>query len=118
MLKISLIAAAALCAAVSAPAFAQVQVQVQAQDADVLQRHVSYADLDLSSPAGIATFNQRIEAAVVRVCPGPDGVDLKAWRKTQTCRSNARLEIEPVRQALLASAQAQKAGKSVVLAAK
>jgi UrcA family protein len=114
MLKISLIAAAALCAAVSAPAFAQ----VQAQDADVLQRHVSYADLDLSSPAGIATFNQRIEAAVVRVCPGPDGVDLKAWRKTQTCRSNARLEIEPVRQALLASAQAQKAGKSVVLAAK
>jgi len=112
MLKISLIAAAALCAVASAPTFAQ------AQDADVLQHHVSYADLDLSTAAGVATFNQRIDQAVVQVCPGSNEHDLHALRLTQTCRETARKQIEPVRDALVASAQARKAVKSVVLAAK
>jgi len=112
MLKSFLIFATALCAAASAPAF------VQAQDADIVQRHVSYADLDLSSPAGVVTFNQRVEAAVIDVCPSPQAYDLHAWRFTQKCRDDARNQIEPVREALLAAAQANKAVKSVVLAAK
>jgi UrcA family protein len=110
MLKISLIAAAALCAA-GAPAFAQ------ELDADIVQRTVSYADLDLSSPAGVAAFDQRIDAAVTQVCGRVEGYDLTARRKMENCQRDARSKIEATRNALVASAQ-NKAGKSVVLAAK
>jgi UrcA family protein len=110
MLKISLIAAAALCAA-AVPALAQ------ELDADIVQRAVSYADLDLSSQAGVAAFDQRIEKAVTQVCGSVDGYDLHAQRRMETCRNDARSKIEVTRNALVASAQSQKT-KSVVLAAK
>jgi UrcA family protein len=110
MFKISLIAAAALLAA--APAFAQ------EADADVLQRTVSYADLDLSSPAGVATFDRRIDAAVTQVCGHLDRYDLAARKAIQDCRRDARSKIEATRNALVASAKDQKAAKSVVLASK
>lgn len=111
MLKLSLIAAAAFCAA-AAPALAQDAV------ADVDQRTVSYADLDLSSTAGIAQLDRRIEKAVIQVCGHADLHDMDAWKAMDHCRDDARSKIEPMRNALLASAQAQKANQSVALAAK
>jgi UrcA family protein len=110
MLKMSLIAAA-LCAA-AAPALAQ------ELDADILQRTVSYADLDLSSPAGVAAFDRRIDTAVTEVCGHLDHYDLKAQRAILNCRHDARSKIEVTRNALVTSAQAQKGAKAVVLAAK
>jgi len=110
MLKISLIAAAAIIAA-AAPAFAQEQ-------ADAPQRTVSYADLDLTSPAGIAALDQRLETAVNQVC-NRDGVrDLSVWMATQQCRDKARSQLRPTRDALVAAAKAKMTGQSVVLAAK
>ncbi len=100
MLKMSLIAAA-LCAA-AAPALAQ------DLDADILQRTVSYADLDLSSPAGVAAFDRRIDTAVTEVCGHLDHYDLKAQRAILNCRHDARSKIEVTR----------KGAKAVVLAAK
>jgi UrcA family protein len=110
MLKMSLIAVALLGAA-AVPAFAQ-------QDADVLQRAVSYADLDLTSPAGVAAFDRRIDAAVTQVCGRADLRDMAAWSERKQCRAKARSQIQPVRDAALASAKAKTTDKSVVLAAK
>jgi UrcA family protein len=111
MLKISLIAAAALVAA-AAPAFAQDAVS------DIVERNVSYADLDLSAPAGVAALDQRIDTAVTQVCGRADLHDLGAWKAMQQCRADARSKIEQTRNTLVASAKAQKAAKAVVLAAK
>jgi UrcA family protein len=116
MLKISLIAAVAVAvvtaAAAAAPAFAQDAVS------DIVQRNVSYADLDLSAPAGVAALDQRIAMAVTQVCGHADLHDLGAWKAMQQCRVDARSKIEQTRNTLVASAKAQKAAKSVVLAAK
>ncbi len=111
MLKVSLIAAAVLCAA-AAPAFAQEAVS------DIVQRSVSYADLDLSAPAGVAALDHRIDAAVTQVCGRADSHDLGAWTAMKQCRVDARGKIEQTRNTLVASAKAQKAAKVVVLAAK
>jgi len=114
MLKLSLIAAiaaSAVCAA-AAPAFAQDAV------ADVDQRTVSYADLDLSSAAGITQLDRRIDKAVIQVCGHADLHNMDAWKAMDHCRDDARSKIEPMRNALVASAQAQKANQSVALAAK
>jgi len=111
MLKLSLIAAAALCAA-AAPAFAQEAVS------DIVQRSVSYADLDLSAPAGVAALDHRIDAAVVQVCGRADPRDLNAWTAMQQCRVGARSKIVTTRNSLVAAAQAKKSGKTVVIAAK
>jgi UrcA family protein len=112
MLKTSLMAAAAICAAAAAPALAQ--------EADVAapQRSVSYADLNLSSPAGVATLDRRIDMAVTLVCASADLRDLRAWEAIDHCRAEARSKVELTRNALLASAKAQTAAKSVTVAAK
>ena len=51
---------------------------------------VSYADLDLSSPAGSAAFDARIAAAIKEVCARPDVRDLKARTAWQECKAAAR----------------------------
>ncbi len=111
MLKISLLAATVLCAAV-APAFAEDAAS------DIVQRSVSYADLDLSAPAGVAALDHRIDAAVAQVCGRADPRDLGAWTAIEHCRVEARSKIELTRNALVASAKAQKPAQAVVLAAK
>lgn len=72
-------AIAALAAATSAPAFASVP-------RDAATRVVSYADLDLSAPAGRARLDQRIGAAVRSVCGDNASGDLRAAREARACR--------------------------------
>ncbi len=51
---------------------------------------VSYADLDLTAPAGQATLEGRVSAAIQRVCGKPDTRNLKSMTAWQDCTSAAR----------------------------
>ena len=80
MLKsIHVLAALALAGAAAAPA-AAAETSVA----------VPYADLDLSSPAGAKTLDQRIDAAVDAVCEKPAMRDLKAMVAWEECKAAAR----------------------------
>lgn len=92
MRKSVLAIAAALCGLSAAPAAAET-VSVE----------IFYADLDLSSPAGIATLKQRIEAAADRVCDRPSMRDLKAMAAWQECTAAARADAASQLSALVPS---------------
>ncbi len=83
MLKPILFAAAALASAVTiSPVFAKA--------ATPGVRIVSYADLDLSSSAGRARLEQRIDAAVRDVCGEAPGFDLARRKAVEDCRIETR----------------------------
>lgn len=83
MLKPILFAAAALASALTtSPVFAKA--------ATPGVRVVSYADLDLSSGAGQARFERRIEAAVRDVCGEAPSFDLVRRQAVEQCRTETR----------------------------
>jgi UrcA family protein len=93
----SILSALCLTAAIvsAAPALAQEEVSV----------HVSYADLNLASPAGVADFRSRLNNAVTTICGKADPRDLGRATIVKACRDTAALSAErQVRQAI-ASAQ-------------
>ena len=51
-------------------------------------RVVSFADLNLDNPAGVATLHQRLRVAARRVCPDltPDLRDLNGRKRLEQCR--------------------------------
>ena len=53
---------------------------------------VSYADLNLSAPAGASVLKQRIAAAADRVCHKPHIRDLKAMVAWNACRTAVRAD--------------------------
>ncbi len=86
MLKPILLAAATLASALSAaPLFAK--------PATPGVRVVSYADLDLSSSAGQARLEQRINAAVRDVCGEAPSFDLARLRAVRECRIETRAKV-------------------------
>ncbi len=58
-------------------------------DPDVPQRHVSYADLDLSRHEGIATLYSRISSAAREVCPADVSANKFLAQKARECRTVA-----------------------------
>ena len=87
MLKPFLFAAAALASAVTtSPVFAKA--------ATPGVRVVSYADLDLSSSAGRARLEQRINAAVRDVCGEAPSFDLARRRAVAECRVETRANAQ------------------------
>ncbi|HYD12404.1 MAG TPA: UrcA family protein [Allosphingosinicella sp.] len=86
MLKPVLFAAAAFASAVSlSPAFAKpIAPEV---------RVVSYADLDLSTAAGQARLDRRIEAAVRDVCGEAASFDLARRQAVQDCIAETRANV-------------------------
>lgn len=86
MLKPILFAAATLAAAVTAsPVFAKpIAPQV---------RVVSYADLDLSSAAGQARLERRIQAAVRDVCGEANSADLARRQSARECIAETRANV-------------------------
>jgi len=59
-------------------------------DPFLASRTVNYSDLDLNTPAGLATLYQRISSAAARVCPGSSDIsDLHGQIYTQACRAAA-----------------------------
>jgi UrcA family protein len=52
---------------------------------DRLQQTVSYADLNLNAPAGVATLYRRITSAARAVCRPLDGRDLASSQRHRDC---------------------------------
>lgn len=99
MLKIAFQAAVAA-ALLSAPALAQENLP------DV---SVSYADLDLSSPAGVQSLDRRLSAAVKAACPDDRGIrDAARLQEVSQCRTAKRKEVSGLREVALARAAGEK----------
>jgi UrcA family protein len=75
--------------------------------ADLGGRRVSYADLDLTTPAGIAALDARLDQAVRRVCGDPYPRDLIGRRDVERCRAQTRASIQGPRSAALAEARSR-----------
>jgi UrcA family protein len=56
---------------------------------DLRSVRVSYADLDLTHPAGVAHMVARLRRASEIVCAGPDNRDLKALAAERACQQHA-----------------------------
>lgn len=65
---------------------------------------VGYADLNVSSPAGIAALEGRLQRAVRQVCGSADPTDLGGQSQVRQCRAHAQAGIGPRRDAIRAAA--------------
>ncbi len=77
----------------------------QAQEASV---PVGYADLDLTSEAGVARFDNRIDAAIRTVCNDfPEQRTLPTALAVRKCKRDVRADVERPRQMAIARARGQ-----------
>jgi UrcA family protein len=76
---------------------------------------ISYADLDLTSPAGEAALNARIEGAVRSLCPADPGLaELARHGVAARCPSETRVHVsQRVADAISASRMIRNAGQQV-----
>lgn len=65
---------------------------------------VSYADIDLASPRGVATFDRRLAQAVKDACPSGGVRELWRLREIAACRSAQTANVTRIRDAVLARA--------------
>jgi UrcA family protein len=70
---------------------------------------VATTDLNLASPAGMATLQRRLAAAVKRVCPSPAQPVLTEMRLHRECVAQARSSIAPQIAQLTSQPQTQSA---------
>ncbi len=63
---------------------------------------VRYSDLDLATPAGVATLDRRISRAVERLCGVAYPTDLDAQAQVASCRSETMKSVSGPRAMLLA----------------
>jgi UrcA family protein len=66
---------------------------------------ISYADLDLTSPAGQAALDSRIQSAVRQVCGRAYPIDLQSQRDVARCRSATLADVQAQRNDALAQAR-------------
>ncbi|HEY9554235.1 UrcA family protein [Allosphingosinicella sp.] len=64
---------------------------------------VSYADLDLGTPAGVATLDGRIDRAIRKVC-GKAYMDLNTSQAVRQCRKETLASVQSQRASVLAAA--------------
>jgi UrcA family protein len=93
-MKILLTLAALAAASTAAPALAQ------APTAEVV---VSYADLDLSSPAGQRALDRRLVHAVREACGDASDADLHGKNLVRSCRTDTARVLERQRAEAFAS---------------
>lgn len=74
---------------------------------------VSYAGLDLSTPAGAALFRTRINQAVNEICGWSDSRDLAGMRRMHECRSRLADKTEPRLVAQVEAARQQQSTATV-----
>lgn len=68
---------------------AAVSPNSSARAQDVASVKVTYADLDLATPAGLHTLDHRISWAVSAVCGDADIRDLDSLSRVKSCRATA-----------------------------
>jgi UrcA family protein len=87
----------ALAAAIAASASAAIAEPVVEATPSIV---VSFADLDISHPAGRATLENRVSHAVMRLCGMPAAADLEAMSQYRSCRrtawAGARLQLAAI----------------------
>ena len=66
---------------------------------------VSYSGLDLTTPAGVAALDARIENAVQEICGQPFPAGLQSRFAVQRCQAEARSSVQSQRATALAQAQ-------------
>ena len=86
--------AALLAGLVAMPAFAQGESPVIVEGG-VPTAVVSYADLDLSSPSGLATLDGRIHSAASRLCRQGSRTDLQTQMFEARCFKTAIASAKP-----------------------
>jgi UrcA family protein len=69
---------------------------------------VSYADLDVATPAGRAALERRIELAADRICTVRRALDLKSLRAADKCRLAAIADATAKVELAVATAQASR----------
>lgn len=74
-----------------------------AQDRGPTER-VSYADLDLTSPAGVEVLDRRLDRAVKRVCGSPAAASLHTQRRIAQCVDDTWDTVRPQRHVAIAQA--------------
>jgi UrcA family protein len=74
---------------------------------------IRFADLDLASPAGVATLDRRIRTAIEAACGPASDVDPAGQNRVRACRSAAAAEVQALRNRAIAAAAR---GDSAVLA--
>lgn len=72
-------------------------------------RHVRVSDLNITTPAGIAALDRRINVAARAICDSPDQSDLRAKIAYRQCVAATRQAAQPQRDRLIAEAQRQQA---------
>jgi UrcA family protein len=84
---------------VAPPAWGKAPIFVSAPNpADIVTRHISFADLNLASAAGEVTLNRRVDVAVSGLCSDATGGDdgsLTVKSATQRCHSSAWNQARP-----------------------
>ena len=85
---------------------ASLATMAPAQDAGGQQGlSVRYADLDLTSDAGVKALDRRIYNAASAACGTPSSADPQGRQKVETCRTEARASVEAQRGTIIASAR-------------
>ena len=69
-----------------------------------MQVAISYADLDLASPAGAKTFDRRIRAAIDLACGPTSNVDPAGKTRVRDCRRTLSAAVAEQREHALAAA--------------
>jgi UrcA family protein len=106
-------------AALAAIAFAcltQIAAPSAAQDRETVSARVLYADLDLSSQAGRATFESRVRRAAMRVCD-VDTRDLAAMGDATRCRGEVVASGRRQMAALIANPEMRVASRAPMIVA-
>ena len=68
-------------------------------------RIVSFADLDLTSPAGQAALDRRINSAVRQICGRSYPIDLQSHNQVRQCREQTIADVQAQRNDAFAQAR-------------
>lgn len=93
--------------------FVAAPVLAQPGDAAVPSIHVSYADLDLGTAAGVTELDHRLSGAVSAACDVTGSRELARLAAGARCRATARAMVHAQREAAVAQAQTNRRLASV-----
>lgn len=72
------------------------------------QAAIPVADLNLTTPEGIARLDSRLAGAVQDLCPKSGKEDLRAWSARRACAIKVRTQLDVQRADRIARAQAER----------
>ena len=89
----------------------------EARTPDDVSIDVSYAGLDLSTPAGVAVFRGRVNQAINEICGWSDARDMATMQRIHQCRTKTANNLEPQITAQVEAAQERETARVTARAA-